>query len=356
VDLPIENFKDFKLENGDILFSHINSVEKLGNCAIYEGIPENLYHGMNLLRIRVNEGILVPYYLLYWLRSDYCKSYYTRNARRAIGQASLNQKDIREIAILLPPLSEQNRIASRIKKLMQEAERLQIACKKQLEAVNALHAAYLRRVFESEEGKKWERRRLGEICESETGIWGEAPDGSSESHFILRSNNIKDGKIAFDEIAIRKVESRHLSGKSLKTEDILVATSSGSKDLVGKSAIFIPPDNRTYLFSNFTMRLRAIRGLVDSFYLYFYLQSPQAKSVLRLVQETTTGLRNLNRKEFLKQLIPVPSSLREQQLIAARLKEKLTEVERLQTATQGQLEAINALPQAILREAFRGKL
>ncbi len=352
-DLAVEKFEYYKLKCGDILFSHINSVEKLGNCAIYQGVPENLYHGMNLLLIRVNENLLVPHFLLYWLKSNYCKAYYTKNARRAIGQASLNQKDIREISVPVPPLSEQKRISEDVRGMTQESERAQTACEEQLDAINALPAAYLDQVFESEEAEKWERKRLGEISCSESGIWGEEPDNSSEPHFILRSNNIKDGEIFYDEVAIRKVESRHLSKKSLKTGDILVATSSGSKNLVGKSAIFIPPDDRIYLFSNFTMRLRAITGLVDSFYLYFYLQSPRAKRVLQLVQDTTTGLRNLNRREFLNQLIPLPPSLEEQQLIVLNHQAKLGEIEKLKITIQKQMETVSYLPQVILRNAFR---
>ena len=356
VDLPTEDFKDYKLYDGDILFSHINSLEKLGNCAIYEGTPENLYHGVNTLLIRVNQRVLDPSYLLYWLRSDYCKGYYLENARRAIGQASLNQKDIREIPVFIPPLSAQKQISSKIKELLQDVERARAACERQLEATVALKAAHLTQVFDSEKVKKWGKKRLSEVCAYQSGIWGEEPDGSSQSQFILRSNNIRDGKIVFDDVAVRKVERKYLASNALISGDILVATSSGSRDLVGKSAIFIPADEKTYLFSNFTMRLRAIPDLVDYFYLYFYLQSPQAKRLLGIMQDTTTGLRNLNRKEFLRQLIPLPPSLGEQQKVVAEIKERLVEIEKLYTATRGQLEAVKALPQAILRRAFEGGL
>ena len=200
------------------------------------------------------------------------------------------------------------------------------------------------------------KKRLSEVCAYQSGIWGEEPDGSSQSQFILRSNNIRDGKIVFDDVAVRKVERKYLASNALISGDILVATSSGSRDLVGKSAIFIPADEKTYLFSNFTMRLRAIPDLVDYFYLYFYLQSPQAKRLLGIMQDTTTGLRNLNRKEFLRQLIPLPPSLGEQQKVVAEIKERLVEIEKLYTATRGQLEAVKALPQAILRRAFEGGL
>jgi len=45
-----------------------------------------------------------------------------------------------------------------------------------------------------------------------------------------------------------------------------------------------------------------------------------------------------------------------QQRIAADLKEKMAVVEKLRTSIEKQLEAINALPQAVLRKAFRGEL
>lgn len=268
----------------------------------------------------------------------------------------INQTVLKNYAISFPPLPEQKRIAAKIQELMQEVERAQTACQKQLEAAKVLPAAYLRQVFESEEAKKWERRKLGEVCDYDSGIWGNEPDGSSKCYPVLRSNNIRDGKMIFDEIAIRKVKSKYLATKSLNFGDVLVTTSSGSKNLLGKSAIFTPPNDKIYLFSNFTMRLRHKPEIIDCFFLYFYLQSPAEKRVLQLIQDTTTGLRNLDRKEFLNQLIPLPSSLKVQHCIAAEFKQKMSQVESLQSAIRNQQSTLNALPQAILRKAFRGEL
>ncbi|MBN1254553.1 MAG: restriction endonuclease subunit S [Deltaproteobacteria bacterium] len=150
VNLPLGNFTNFKLFKGDILFSHINSVERLGNCAIYEGIPENLYHGMNLLRIKADENILNPYFLLYWLRSNPCKDYYITNARRAIGQASLNQKDMRQIPIRLPTLSIQQSICSELKEKMAHVEKLQSTIQNQQSALEALPHSILTKAFKGE--------------------------------------------------------------------------------------------------------------------------------------------------------------------------------------------------------------
>ena len=59
---------------------------------------------------------------------------------------------------------------------------------------------------------------------------------------------------------------------------------------------------------------------------------------------------------FLRELeIPLPP-LHEQKRIAAILRERMTAVERARKAAEEQLENINALPGALLRQAFRGEL
>jgi len=40
------------------------------------------------------------------------------------------------------------------------------SCEKQLEAAKTLPSAYLREVFESPEAQKWEKKKLGEVCEN----------------------------------------------------------------------------------------------------------------------------------------------------------------------------------------------
>jgi type I restriction enzyme, S subunit len=49
-----ELVRAFQYRNGDIAFSHINSLEHVGKTALYEGNPEILLHGMNLLRLSMD--------------------------------------------------------------------------------------------------------------------------------------------------------------------------------------------------------------------------------------------------------------------------------------------------------------
>ena len=297
---------------------------------------------------KTNCDLVWLFWLLNWLQLGLLN--------KATGIPGLNRKDAYNQIISLPHLAEQKLIAAKIQRLLQEIERARTACEKQLEAAKALPAAYLREFFESEKAKKWEKKSLGEVCDYDSGIWGDETDDSSLCYPILRSNNIHNGQMIFQEIAIRKINKKYVEMKKLKTGDILVTTSSGSRNLLGKSALFIQPlDGKTYLFSNFTMRLSYKDEIIDSVFLYFYLQSPEAKEILKLLQDTTTGLRNLDRKEFINQMIPLPH-LSIQQHIAVELKEKMAEAEKLRKTIEEQLDSINTLPQAILKKAFTGGL
>jgi len=308
--------------------------------------------GRGLAGIRTKEEKAFNWYFFWYLFS---KEHEIASIGSGSTFSAISKGDLANLVVPLPPLSEQRRIAEKLKAMMDEIDEAKASIEKQLEAAKALPSAYLREVFESPEAQKWEKKKLGEVCEYSSGIWGDEPDNSENCYFVLRSNNIKDGKMIFTDLALRKVDAKYVESKCLKNGDILVTTSSGSKDLLGKSAIFIPPNDRTYLFSNFTMRLRANSLLADSFYVFLYLQSPEAKKILQLLQDTTTGLRNLDRREFMNQLIPLPP-LSEQKRIATYLKEKIDKAEKLRETLEKELETFNTLPQSILSKAFRGEI
>lgn len=67
--LSLDACKDWLLHEGDILFSHINSVEHIGKCAVYRGVPEQLVHGMNLLCFRPDPTQVTPEFAKYLIRS-----------------------------------------------------------------------------------------------------------------------------------------------------------------------------------------------------------------------------------------------------------------------------------------------
>lgn len=139
----IENtFKrdDRKLISGDICFSNINSLEMIGNVAIYNE-DKDLYAGINLLVLRASKNNSSKF--LYWLlRSKIFRKVIESLAKPAINQASISQGSLLSIRIPIPPLSEQIDIAhfldketKKIDDLINEQEKLVRLLKIKLDAL-----------------------------------------------------------------------------------------------------------------------------------------------------------------------------------------------------------------------------
>lgn len=90
-------------------------------------------------------------------------------------------------------------------------------------------------------------------------------------------------------------------------------------------------------------------------FLAFWLQEQWQRRVFENICNRWIGQSAVQRDKLLSLEIPIPP-LEEQKRIAAILNEKIAAVERARVATEAQLAAINALPAALLRRAFRGEL
>lgn len=101
--------ESYKMQKGDILYSHINSLAHVGKVAYYNG-EQDLYHGMNLLLLRVNEKVDSNYLYAYLLTSQ-AKHIAQVIAKPAVNQASISTSDIRKIKLAVPPIAEQRKIA-----------------------------------------------------------------------------------------------------------------------------------------------------------------------------------------------------------------------------------------------------
>lgn len=102
------------LQEGDILFSHINSVDHLAKTAIFENIKEKVVHGINLLRLRADQNKILPKYAIYIFKSNQFIHNARKFAQRAVNQASINTATIKLFKIPLPPLEFQKEIVKEI--------------------------------------------------------------------------------------------------------------------------------------------------------------------------------------------------------------------------------------------------
>lgn len=110
-DLEETDCAEWLLQPGDLLLSHINSVEHVGKCAVYRGRPKQLVHGMNLLCLRCKRDALLPEFAKYLIRGSEFRTRLSSFINKAVNQASVSIGNLKTIPVNVPALLEQRRIA-----------------------------------------------------------------------------------------------------------------------------------------------------------------------------------------------------------------------------------------------------
>lgn len=158
--------------------------------------------------------------------------------------------------------------------------------------------------------------KLGDYIEQIRGVSYKPTDLhdslDEESVTLLRANNIQDGHIAMDEV-VYVAKDKVATKQCLKKGDILICTSSGSKELVGKAAYI--EENMPMTFGAFCKVIRPKTECPK--YIGHFFQSPYYR---RCISDLSAGA-NINniRNEHIEGLeIPLPP-LDEQRRIAAVL-------------------------------------
>lgn len=161
------------------------------------------------------------------------------------------------------------------------------------------------------------------------------------SVILLRANNIFDSKVNFEDV-VYVDKNKVKNNQFLRAGDILICTSSGSKDLVGKAAYIENDLNVT--FGAFCKVIRP-KGIESAFLGHFF----QSQIYRHSISESCIGV-NINniRGEHIDNLeIPLPS-FSEQKAIA----EKLDKVSILIEKRKQQLSLLDTLVKSKFVEMF----
>ena len=98
----------YGLNEEDIVINRVNSIGCMGKTMLICDIPEPVVFESNMMRLHADESQMLPAFLYAQMTSDYSKEYFESSAKRAIGQASINQTDVKQLPVLVPDLKTQN--------------------------------------------------------------------------------------------------------------------------------------------------------------------------------------------------------------------------------------------------------
>ncbi|MCZ2129902.1 MAG: restriction endonuclease subunit S, partial [Bacteroidia bacterium] len=192
--------------------------------------------------------------------------------------------------------------------------------------------------------KHWESTRLKFVGESIIGIIYSPDDvvNEGEGLLVLRSSNIQDGKLAFEDCVFvdKEVQEKHLT----KEGDILLCARNGSAHLVGKSA-YIGKENEGVTFGAF---MSIVRSDLNK-YLFYFFNSQVFKAQTGLF--STSTINQLTSDTLNNMFISFPKDEQEQTAIAAYLDRKTAEIDDLIADKKRLLELYEEEKTAIINQA-----
>lgn len=288
--------------------------------------------------VRGRPGILHHRVFYYWLRSSEGNAFIHQLARGGVRERILfNRMCDGHIPVLPWPIQE------RLAKQLALIPRARAAAAERLAAAQALPAAYLREVFEGPDAKQWPTLRLGALLR--------------RHNEIIHPGDRKGGEATF--VGLEHIEPT--TGRRIGSLTINLGNLTGRKPTFLRDQI-VYGYLRPYLNKVWIAEFDGCSS-VDQFAFDVNRQQAETAFVAAFMRSetflrraaivTTTGqLPRISVDQIAAVKIGIPPRLAEQKRISAKLSLRLAEAERLAARAREELAAIDALPAALLRDAF----
>ncbi len=267
--------------------------------------------------------------------------------------AEVSKTQLENFKIVIPPLSEQKRIAAILNEQLAEAARARAAAEAQLKAAKDLPAAYLRSAFDSSKAQQWTKKRIGDVALLvQNGIY-KAAEHYGHGHPFLRMYNVQNNSwvLNLDRLALVNLEGKEEQTFALRSGDLLISRVN-SFELVGKCA-WVGPNAEGFVFENMLIRVQ-LDSSVNSLFMAQQMATAAVRKQIEAVAKRAIGQASINSADLRAIEIALPS-LDVQEQIAHDLSARVAGAEQTLKALQDQLNTIDKLLPALLRQAFTGK-
>lgn len=189
----------------------------------------------------------------------------------------------------------------------------------------------------------WVWCKLGDIGKSIIGLVYKPANVNDSGTPVLRANNIVDYKLI--ETNLVHVDCEVPENKIAEKGDILICVRSGSKKLIGKSAIIT---KNGFSFGAFNTLYKSLFNN----YVHLFLMSTTFTNQIN--DEKSTGINQLTQGVLRNLIIPFPP-LEEQKAIVEKIETLMQQCQALEQETRSSEVNAQMLMQAVLKEAFESK-
>jgi type I restriction enzyme S subunit len=360
-DYDVDKIEKYRLHEGNILFSNINSPAHLGKTALCEKEVE-LYHGVNLLRLTVNEAI-IPSLLNYYCKYIRGLGEFSARAQHAVNQSSLNQTKLKDFDIPLAPLNEQIRIADKLNSMLAKVDAAQVSLDKIPYILKRFRQSVLAAATSGELTKEWREKRKLSLSDWTKSTLSEVattldPNPSHRypkadvSGVPILSTQQFVGESGWTTDKAKLVNREFFEERKSKTgfyhDDIIFAR----KGRLGLARY--APKKLEYVLSHTVFIIRP-GDSVDSDFILLFLKGNNLMEWLIKEMNSNTGVPTLGKGVFEKSPIAVPT-IKEQKEIVRRVESLFAMADTVEKKYNDAKAKTNRLTQSILAKAFRGEL
>lgn len=189
----------------------------------------------------------------------------------------------------------------------------------------------------------WDVVNLSNLSVVLTGLTYRPDDVDSDGVLVLRSSNVQEGRLTFDD-NVYVLSSAVAESVLVRPKDILVCVRNGSKELIGKSAL-IPELNMPVAFGAF---MAVLRSSEPSFVHHAFKSEVMQKQVREQLGAT---INQITRAGFDSFLLPAPPWLAERTAIA----EALSDADALIESLQQLIAKKRAIKQGVMQALLIGR-
>ena len=252
----------------------------------------------------------------------------------------VNKSKFNSIQIVIPSISEQQRIVAILDQAFADIEKARANAKKNLKNARELFDSYLNRVFvEKANIKEWEKKRLSDVCslDKKQGCYTGLPFVGLEHIESMTGRFIGDLQATEVKSSTFKFTKEHVLYGRLRPY---------------LNKVLLPNFDAGHC-STEIMPLKMNKEL-EGKYLFYWLSSSK---IVEKINDTCTGARmpRANMKEIMSFELPVPS-ISEQYNITSILDELSTNTQNLTACYESKLASLDELKKSLLQKAFSGEL
>lgn len=343
--VPVNSRKldSFLLQPGDVLFNATNSPELVGKTAFFSGLEEPATYSNHFLRLRPTVSI-DGRYLARWLTWQYERKTFLGLCRQWVNQASVSREALLNLAIPVPPLAEQQRIAA----ILDQADGLRAKRRSALAKLETLsHSVFLDMFGDTRDNpNKWLMRPFVEVCPTHLGKMLDAKQQTGKYlRPYVRNVNVQWLSLDLSDVAEMDFSPNVRNKYRLVDGDLLICE--GGEP--GRAAIWHGEIEECY-FQKAVHRGRPIQGVATPEYLVMLLWFLSKRGVLA-DHITSATIAHLTGDKMKKMLIPVPPITLQEQF-----SQMLQAIQNHATLERRSASQFADLFASLQHRAFRGEL